>query len=291
VVTSAPPFVRRNDVARPLGPTAAAPIAPRAPLDFPSPLAEPLSDPVDLSAVEALSDLPDDARRAFARRAKLRTLDRGDEVAGFAVLLLLEGTADVASTLVDTPAHTIDAGTVLRTRGTIDAAAKPVRVIAARDRVRIATWDERDVADVLRTCPWVEDELRSAGNRTQALIGVTLGPLGERLDPVLRASVTGRMSLRVLAEHEVFARAGAPIPGLLVVAAGELELIDVNGLPTGQVVRTGEFLFPGEVLRAAPAPYAVRAARGGALIFTAERGIAHELLVTCPPLLELFAEG
>jgi hypothetical protein len=33
----------------------------------------------------------------------------------------------------------------------------------------------------------------------------------------------------------------------------------------------------------------VRASRGGALVLLAERGVAQELLVTCPPLLEIFA--
>jgi hypothetical protein len=39
----------------------------------------------------------------------------------------------------------------------------------------------------------------------------------------------------------------------------------------------------------APAPSTVRAARGGALVLFADRNVAQELLVTCPPLLEIFA--
>jgi hypothetical protein len=145
------------------------------------------------------------------------------------------------------------------------------------------------VAEAFRSCPWVEDELRVAGNQTQAMVGVTLGALGERLDPLLRANVTDRMRLRVLGDHEIFAKAGTAIPGLLVVGGGELELVGKDGTPTGVVLRAGDFLFPKEVLRAAPAPSSVRAARGGAIILVAERGVAQELLVTCPPLLEIFA--
>ena len=40
---------------------------------------------------------------------------------------------------------------------------------------------------------------------------------------------------------------------------------------------------------AAPAPETVRAAQGGAVILVADRKVAQELLVTCPPLLEIFA--
>jgi hypothetical protein len=73
------------------------------------------------------------------------------------------------------------------------------------------------------------------------------------------------------------------------VGAGELELVAEDGKPNGTVIRPGDFLFPNEVLRAAPAPETVRAAKGGAIILVADRQIAQELLVTCPPLLEIFA--
>ncbi|MGD0675641.1 MAG: hypothetical protein ABSC94_09500 [Polyangiaceae bacterium] len=282
IVTSAPPVVRvapnpppahRGRVStRPLSPSSASPTD------------------LDLSSVEKLADLPNDARVSFARRAVVKELARNDEASNFALALVLEGSVEVAATIVDSPAFRLDAGAVLRGRGTIHSIT-PIRLVAATDHARVATWDERAVADAFRSCPWIEDDLRIAGNRTQALVGVTMGALGERLDPVLRGTVTNRMRLRVLAEYEVFARAGAPIPGLLVVGGGELELVGKTGVPTGAILRAGDFLFPNEVLRAAPAPNSVRAAKGGAIILVAERGITHELLVTCPPLLELFADG
>jgi hypothetical protein len=243
---------------------------------------------VDLSEVEALSDLPEDARASFAKAASVQVLARDEEVSGFALALVIDGSVDLAATIVDSPAHRLQPGSVLRARGTIEQSAS-VRLVAASDRATVATWDERAVADAFGTCPWVEDELRAASDRMQALVGVTMGPLGERLDPVLRADVTSRLRLRALAEHEIFAMRGSPIPGLLVVGAGELELVDEDGSPNGTVLRAGDFLFPNEVLRAAPAPNTVRASRGGALILLAERGLAQELLVTCPPLLEIFA--
>jgi CRP-like cAMP-binding protein len=135
----------------------------------------------------------------------------------------------------------------------------------------------------------VEDDLRAAGDRLQALVGATMGPLGERMDPVLREEIANKLTLRVLAEHEIFAVRGKPIPGLLVVGAGELELVKEDGTPEGGLLHAGDFLFPNEILMAGPAPNTVRAARGGALILFADRLAAQELLVTCPPLLEIFA--
>jgi hypothetical protein len=161
--------------------------------------------------------------------------------------------------------------------------------VGAAPTSRVAVWDDHAVTEAFRTCPWVEDELRASGDRLQALVGITMGPLGERLDPSLRADVANRLSVRALAENEVVATKGTAIPALLVVGGGELELVDDDGAPNGTVVRAGEFLFPNEALRAASAPATVRAARGGALVMLAERHIAQELLVTCPPLLEIFA--
>ena len=248
-----------------------------------------MANGVDLSGVEALSDLPDDARLAFAQAATVQVLAREDEVSGFALALVLEGAVDSVGDDRGRGRAAIRGWRCLRARGTI-ASIAPVRLVGAAERSRVATWDDHAVTEAFRTCPWVEDELRVAGDRLQALVGITMGPLGERLDPALRADVASRLRLRVLAANEVFATRGTPIPGLLVVGAGELELLDDDDAPTGAVIRSGEFLFPSEALRAAPAPNTVRAAKGGALILLAERGVAQELIVTCPPLLEIFAE-
>jgi hypothetical protein len=291
VVTSAPP-AKRPPPAKlpPPAPPAARRAAPTPP---PPPLVKPSAPPtsgVDLSGVEALADLPDDARDGFAKAATVQRLAREEEVAGFALALVLEGEVDLAATIVDAPAVRLGAGQMVRAKGTIEHVT-PVRLVGASQAARVATWDEAAVEAALHACPWVEDELRAAGDRFQAEVGITLGALGERLDQSLRADLTHRLTLRVLAEHEVYATRGKPLPGLLVVGAGELELVDESDQVTGDPLRAGDFVFPTEVLRAAPAPHTVRAAKGGALVLFAERGVAQELLVTCPPLLEIIADG
>jgi hypothetical protein len=245
---------------------------------------------LDLAAVDALSDMPDDARQSFSRTAKVQELVRGEEVSGFALALVLEGSVDVAAALVGIAARRLGAGEMLRGRGSVELVA-PVRVIASSDRVRLATWDERDVSNAFRVCPWVEQELRTAADRTHALVGVTMGRLGARLDPSMWTEITNRLRLRVFMPHEVVTRAGDPVPGFFVVGAGQLEFLGEHGGPNGQALRAGDFLFPNEVLRAASAPTSVRAGDGGALALVADKGVAQELLVTCPPLLEAFAEG
>jgi hypothetical protein len=272
VLTSAPPMAPRSS-----SPDAARAPAPKA-----------SRSPPDLSGVEALADLPDDAREPFARAAVVHSLARDEEVSSFALALVISGSVDLSATIVDASAQRLEAGAILRARGTVEPVAS-LRLVTVSERSTVAVWDEDAVSAAFRTCPWVEDDLRAAGDRFQALVGVTMGPLGERLDPVLRASVTDRLRLVALAEYEVFATHGHAIPGLLVVGAGELELLAEDGSPNGTVLRPGDFLFPNEVLRAAPAPETVRAARGGALVLLADRGLAQELIVTCPPLLEILA--
>ena len=242
---------------------------------------------IELADVDALSDLPDEAREAFARAAVVHDLLLDEETSGFALALVLDGSFDLAATILDTPAQRMEAGSVIRSRGTIEHVA-PVRLVAACARARVATWDEAAVEEAFRACPWVEDDLRAAGNRLQALVGVTMGPLGERFDPTLRAQVASRLTVLALSEHEVFAARGKPIPGLLIVGAGELELLGEDGRPGSLLLRPGDFLFPNEVLLAAPAPSTARASWGGALVLFADRRVAQELMVTCPPLLEIF---
>jgi hypothetical protein len=77
------------------------------------------------------------------------------------------------------------------------------------------------------------------------------------------------------------------MPGLILVGVGELELVDGDTVKGS--VGSGDFLFAGEILGAGAAPSTARAGAGGALVLFGDRNIAQELLVTCPPLLEVFA--
>ena len=161
-----------------------------------------------------------------------------------------------------------------------------MRLIGVNSGV-VATWTDAAVQDAFRTCPWVEEDLRVAADRLQTLVGVTIGPLGERLDASIRAEIIGRLTMRTLRAGDIVVTAGEQMPGLLLVGVGELELVDGDNV--AGVVGSGEFLFPTEVLGGGDAPRTARAGAGGALILFGDRLIAQELLVTCPPLLEVFA--
>jgi hypothetical protein len=254
-------------------------IAPPPPVTEPSPA-------LDLEAVEAFADLPDDARLVFAAAAKLDRLAEGDEVSHFALAYVIEGEVDVAATMVDAAAMRLRAGAVLRSRGTTSESV-PMRLVAVAPRAVTATWSDAEVAKAFKSCPWVEEDLRAAADRMLTLVGITIGPLGERLDASIREAILARLTIRNLQPGEIVVEAGQTVPGLFLVGIGELQLVKPEGETA--VVGSGEFLFATEVLGAGSAPYTARAGTGGALVMFGDRHVAQELLVTCPPLLEVFA--
>lgn len=248
---------------------------------------EAASAPLDLTEVEAFSDLPEDARETFAKAATVSRLTAGEELADFALAYVITGEVDVSATIVDATASHLHQGGVLRAKGT-PRDSVPLRVVCTTPEARVAIWNDDAVEEAFRSCPWVEDDLRALSDQIQTLAGVTMGPLGDRVDSMLRELVTSRLTVRSLLEGEVLVEAGAAVPGLLVVGVGKLELLDKAGAVVREI-RSGEFLFPEQVLGAGPAPNAARAGAGGALVMAGDRRTAQELMVTVPPLLEILA--
>jgi hypothetical protein len=287
----APPSAPAVAAAAPLASAAPArqPAAPGRRVSVRPPSAVPMlatDGKLDLASVDGLGDLPDEEREAFAGAANVNALKREEEVSGFALALIIQGEVDVAATVIDAPAARVGTGSVLRSRGTTEEGV-PIRLVCASDDAKVATWNDAAVNTAFSTCPWVEDDLRAAADRIQALVGVTVGPLGERLDPALRGQVTSRLEVRSLAGGEIIVQRGQPVPGMFIVGVGEVEVLE--GDAVNRVVMCGEFLFPEAILGAGPAPAVARAGAGGALVLFGSRALAQELLVTCPPLLEVFA--
>jgi hypothetical protein len=262
------------------------PAVSEAALSPPSPPSDAPLAPLDLSAVDAFADLPDDSRAGLAQASTLRRYAKGDAVESFGLVYVLSGEVHVLASAAPSPAVTIGKGTVLRARGTLDDAIA-LRLVCASAKGVVATWDDQAVETALGACPWVEEELRSSGDRVQAFAGATLGALGQRLSPELRTVILEKMTMRALAEHETIVTEGVPVPGILLVAAGKVDLI-ANHDVTAQIT-AGQFVLPAEALSAGPSPATARAAEGGAIVFAADRKTSQELFATEPLLLELLA--
>jgi CRP-like cAMP-binding protein len=267
-----------------------APATAVAPLVSPSASAAlgdgpPSVDGLAFESVEALADLPEEAQAELAASGQMLTLEQGEELLlTEGVALLTRGHVHVTLPFSDVSAGRVGPGAVVAARGSIEAG--PLRLIADAERAHLVRWSDAQLAQSMRDCTWVVDDLRQLADRLQAHASAGLGPLGERLDDALRAAVYERLQVRVLAPDELVAERGKPLKGLFVVAVGELS---VSAGSTERSIRSGQFVFPGSVIGAEPAPADVRAGPKGGLVLFATRPVAHELMMSVPPLLEILA--
>ncbi|HTV19038.1 MAG TPA: hypothetical protein VMG12_10215 [Polyangiaceae bacterium] len=295
--SAVPPGPTLEELARLLAPHSpmargsTAPLAAPVPVPVmsPPPASEdgqpPSVDGLEFESVEALADLPEEAQAALAATGQLHTLTSGQEIVlREGAALITRGTVHVTLTYSDVSAARVGSGAVVAARGSVEAG--PLRLIADAAQTHIVTWTEDKMTQAMRDCPWVVDDLRLLADRFQAHASAGLGPLGERLDDALRAAVYERLQVRVLSPEEFVAERGKPLKGLFVVAVGELE---VSSDATHRPIRAGEFLFPSCVIGAEPAPHDVKAGPKGGLVLFATRPVAHELMMSVPPLLEILA--
>jgi CRP-like cAMP-binding protein len=113
--------------------------------------------------------------------------------------------------------------------------------------------------------------------------------LGQRLSPDLRTGILDKLTIRTLGARETIVPEGVPVPGILLLAAGKVDLVAEDESTTE--VAAGQFVLPNEALSAGPSPVTARAGVGGALMFIADRKTTQELFATEPLLLELLAGG
>jgi hypothetical protein len=245
---------------------------------------------IQLSEVHGLEDLPEDAQRDLVRSVEIHLLAAEEEVTGFGLALVLEGSVSVMPAVMDVVCVQAGRGELIFAEGHVEDGVS-LKVVAAEDGTRIASWPIEQFAHAIAPCPWVRDDLRGVGDRLQAMVGAAMGRLGEQLDEQLRTMVLDRCTIKLLLPGELAAEAGKPLTGMTIVGAGRLELVDASGNPLSEdrELGAGDFVFPSEMLRAATAPATARAARSGALIVFADRKTAHELLMSVPPLIEVLS--
>lgn len=244
----------------------------------------------DLAEIDAFADLSEEMQEDLVRIAHVDVLGADEEVAGFGAALMLEGTASVCTTIVDTPIHHAKARTLVTSRGTL-AEGVPLRVVAGSRGARVAVWDQKTIDEALQSCPWVVEELRAVADRMQACAGATIGPLGD-LDEATLRSMLGRLTLRCLQPDEPLVIKGHPMPGLVVVGGGALEQFKGDGGDEGTprasaTARPGDLLFAGALLRDQPAPATARATSGGALLLVGEHSVLRELFEEAPALVAI----
>jgi len=239
---------------------------------------------IDLSFVEAFSDMPDDTRVEFERLAMLCDMHANEEVSGVALAWIERGRVAVMSLVSDTPAVILEPNEVIPSCGSI-ALRVPVRLVCMSEHARMAVWTEEAVGQCFGALPWVEEELRAAADRIHALVGATLGPLGEALDADIWAAMSPRLHCQWYAAGETLVAGGEIVPGLLIVGVGSLHVFDAEGTVVA-VLGVGDIVFPGELVALEEAPATACAGTDGAVMLVADRSSSRELMLTYPPLFE-----
>ena len=270
---------RKSEPPGPSGQVSGAPSEP--------PSGPPIVDGVSLESVRGFEDLPEATQQALARSASLTTLSTDDEVGSFGAALVTRGRVGIMPAIADVASSVAKPGEIVFTRGTLGEGVA-LRVVALESNTTVASWSEETLGAAMADCPWVADELRLVADRFQSEAGAVLGPLGERLDDVLRDTVMSRLEVKSFAPGEIIVREGKPVPGLHVVGGGRVELLTVSGAVSD--AGPGEFLFAAEVLGGRKAHVTARAGKGGALVLFAPRSVAHELLLSVPTLIEILSD-
>ena len=258
---------------------AAAVSEPAAPDD-----GEPSLHGVKFADVRGLEDLPPETQADLVGRARIEVLAAEEEISAFGLVLVLKGSVSVMPAIADVACARANVGEPVFCRGNL-ADGVAMRVVALGGGAEVAVWQVEDFENVMATCPWVAEELRTVADRFQALAGATMGPLGDNLDESMRALITDRTEVRLLVAGEELLSAGKPLPGLHIVGAGRLE---IDG---GDAALPGDLLFAQLLLGGGSTPKTVRAGQHGALVLFVDRSSTHELMMSVPPLLEVLASA
>jgi hypothetical protein len=256
------------------------------PVSVPS---EPFVAGISLAEIRGFEDFPPETQFELARLARVERLATEEEVSGFGLALVLRGAVNVMPAIADVACGAAGERELVYGRGTLPEGVA-LRLVATAPDTQIAVWSFDVIAPPLADCPWVLEELEAVADRYQALAGVSMGPMGDRLDDSLRGMVLSRCRLVRLLPGEVLVEKGKPVGGLFIVGAGRIELGNDAATPGSEgQLGPGDFLFAPQVLSAGSAPTAARAGASGALLMAADRHAAHELMLSVPPLLELLA--
>jgi Cyclic nucleotide-binding domain len=230
--------------------------------------------------------LPPEGQVSLVRQVLIEKLNTNEEVTSFGLALVLRGAVDVMPTIADVACARASKGEIVWSRGHLEDGVA-LRLVAVENSTEVAVWEARVLNDAVRDLPWMIEDLKTLADRYQALAGVAMGPMGERLDDALRSMVTGRCEVKRLLPGEGLVEKGKPVGGMYIIAAGRIEIVEAE-VVEGELV-PGDFLFASQVLSGGAAPHSARAGKRGALVLFAGRQVAHELLLSVPPLLEVFA--
>lgn len=230
----------------------------------------------ELSQIAAFSAMSDEAREQLASEAQRWKIGVGDEVSEFGLVCVISGQLDVMAMVTETSVGRLQAGQVLRSRGTVQDELA-LRVVGACDESVVLVWTDEVVADRLASLPWVEETLRTESDMMHGLIGMSLGAMGDGLESEAFAQLVQQLSVaHYVADQQVIER-GEAVLALMVVGVGQLELQGEGSRVEGEF-QVGDVVFAEQLVTGGTAPKGVRAGERGALLLKADEEATRGLI-------------
>lgn len=288
-----PPRLQTPRPPRPLSRPAPA-LAASSELRLKVPLAPPLPvigvpiTSTEVGHIEALEDIPDDARVSLIDAARAVALAADESIPAPAAIMVLVGDVEVRSARHAARIDLIEPGQ-MRLLAPVPPAESELIIVGGAGGARVLAISHERIERLRKLAPWVVQELEPASDDVHVVAGALRGKLGVRLDGAVLDQILDCTDVVRLEPSVVVVKRGEPVRAFIVVGAGELALRTGEG-PDGRVV-AGEVLFPRELLDGSPAPAQVRAGPAGALLLVANRASTTDLLAHAASLVEILREG
>jgi hypothetical protein len=223
----------------------------------------------------------------LVRTAIIEDLAPGEGRSSFGAVLVVAGEASICAVNLDVPVKLASARSFVASRGSL-AEPVPMRVIGGSSGATISRWSAEAFDQALRAHPQAEQGCRVASDALQARIGLTLGALAE-VDLATRDQMIEQLEVRAVASEEWITEEDGPMPGLVFVVGGNVEILEGNPAVVVADVRPGDLLFPEALWAGAAAPLMSRAAASGALLLVGDRKLALDFAERVPVVGELLS--
>jgi hypothetical protein len=211
----------------------------------------------------------------------------GESRTSFGAVLVVAGEVSISAVNLDVSVKLAGARTFVAARGSL-AEPVPMRVVGGSSGATISRWSTETFEQALGAHAQAAEDCRVASDALQARIGLTLGALAE-VDLATRDDMLARLEVRVLEPDEMITEEDGPMPGLVFVVGGSVEILEGDPAVVVADVRPGALLFPEALWAGVAAPLQPRAAATGALLLVGERKLALDFAESVPIVGELLS--
>ncbi len=242
---------------------------------------------VELRGVEPFSQLPEEVQRSLVRTAIIEDLVPGEARTSFGAVLVIAGEASICAVNLDVPVKVATARSFVASRGSLPEPV-PMRILGGLSGTTISRWSAESFDQALSAFPRALQDCRAASDALQARIGLTLGALAE-VDLATREEMLARLDVRVVEPDELITEEDGPMPGLVFVVGGSVEVLEGDPAVVVADVRPGDLLFPEALWAGVAAPLRSRAPASGALLLVGDRKLALDFAENVPIVGELLS--